>query len=210
MKAHLIFMGHFVIALEEICKREKPDLVIVEDKPCSSEVVKFCDSHGVVYKKVRSFLDILCITSIYENIDLTVVSSFGLILRKAYIQKNKYIVNFHPGDIPNCRGRHPLPAAIKNKHEFMGITAHLITDEQIDYGRICRKILIPIDYTRNYEYNADRLVKLLPMMVSSIMEEFVSSGGIVGVCVKSIGNYYPPLSKEELDKIFGVECLSEL
>ena len=33
----------------------------------------------------------------------------------------------------------------------MGITAHLILDEKIDLGAICHKVLLPIDYSKNYK-----------------------------------------------------------
>lgn len=203
-------MGHFLSALREIHKHAAPSLVITEDKPSANEVVDYCVKNNIPYAKVKTFSDISVATEAFESIDLTVVASFGLILKNEYIRKNRYIVNFHPGDIPACRGRHPLPCAIKYRHEFMGITAHLIQNEKIDAGPICHKVLLPIDYTDSYKGNEKRLLSVLPMMVEKIISEFLRTDGLTAVAVKSDGNYYRPLTGEELDRIFNAKTLGDI
>ena len=141
------------------------------------------------------------------HIDMTIVASFGLILKSRFIKKNRFIINFHPGDLPYCRGRHPLPCAIKHSHDFMGVAARLIEDEKIDAGPICCKILVPINYDKDYKYNENILLGFLPLLVDKIMVDFIDTGNVESSCVQEDGVYYPPLPFIELKAIMNANNL---
>lgn len=98
-------------------------------------------------------MDIPCVTC--------VIASFGLLFSQTLIDRFKQVVNFHPGDVLTCRGRHPLPFAILKKLPLMCITAHLITSEKIDAGPIITQIFMPISYSKSYEFNANILQMVL-------------------------------------------------
>ncbi|MDR2646489.1 MAG: hypothetical protein LBC04_04985 [Holosporaceae bacterium] len=210
--AQIVFMGHFVSVLEEIVSKIFVDFVVVEDKKSALDVVRFCEKNMLRYVVVKTFDDIKVAFDNISHIGLLVVASFGIILREDLIKKCGHVVNIHPGDIPNCRGRHPLPCAILNKHKFMAITAHLIDSEKIDCGPIIAKIVIPINYRESYRHNEKRLLSNLRHITSIFLDEYVSGGKITSCSLKNSENgiYYNPLTSDVLNKVFSDGILGSL
>ena len=140
-----VFMGHFEVVLEELLRNEICiDIAIVEDKPANSKVIEVCKKEGIPIYVIKRYAELEIIFSNYEKIEYCFIASFGKILKKEIIKKCKYILNFHPGDVFRCRGRHPLPSAILHNYPEMGITVHLIEDERIDAGPILYRLLFPL------------------------------------------------------------------
>ena len=70
--------------------------------------------------------------NIYDDLDYVLVGGSG-ILKKKYIKKN-FIINCHPGLIPQTRGLDSIKWALYNS-EIVGNTLHFI-DERVDAGKI--------------------------------------------------------------------------
>src|SRR3989338_52850 len=205
-----IFIGHFGIVLEELLKHIPIDLVIVEDKPANKDVKKICDKNNINCITVSNYNDIVEGVKDTKNIGLCVVASFGIVFKDQFIKKCKYIVNFHPGDIDICRGRHPLPVAILNKHKTMGITAHLINSEKIDAGPVLAKVLLPIDYGKSYRYNESILFEMLKLLTKFLMGTYSKTGRFIAYeWDYKNSTYFKPLKKEILDRIINSNNLEE-
>jgi hypothetical protein len=86
---------------------------IFSDKAIDKKFQKYCKNHSIYFKRVIKKRDLK--KSFTKNIDLGLVFGFGLIFKKNYIDKFKHgIWNFHPGDLPKYRGRHPVTWAFLN------------------------------------------------------------------------------------------------
>jgi len=206
-----IFMGHFDVVLCELLRNRIPiGLAIVEDKPVNLKVVEICQKEGIPVYKIVNYSEIMRICSRYKYIKFCFVASFGKILKKDFIDKCEYIINFHPGDVLTCRGRHPLPAAVLHGYSEMGITVHSIEDEGVDSGPILYRLLMPIDYNSSYKANEKRLLKALRYLTILVATD-INEGRIVYYywdVKKSI--YFKPLKKEILEEIINSKSLKRL
>jgi len=206
-----VFMGHFEVVLEElICKGVRIDTVIVENKPINFKVINIARKHNIAFYIVDKYEEIEKIFSKYEKIDYCFVASFGIILKSKIIKKCNYIINFHPGDVFICRGRHPLPSAILYNYPEMGITVHLIDDERIDAGPILYRLLMPIDYNSSYKFNEMRLLKALKCLASLVADDIKEKRIVVYKWDPSRSIYFKPLKKEVLQKIINSSRLMEI
>jgi len=204
-----IFMGHFGIVLDELLKHISIDTVLVENKPANEEVKRRCHKSNIRCFLVNNYEDILNIAKHIEYIELCIVASFGIILKQSFISKCRYIVNFHPGDVDVCRGKHPLPAAILNSHKTMGVTVHLINSEKIDFGPILAKYLVPIDYTRSYKYNENKLIEAMRPLTSMLMKDYLNYGRFIAYDWDNTNStYYKPLDKKTLGKLMNSDSLT--
>lgn len=207
-----IFLGHFCEVLEELVDNKiKISLVIVENKPSNSKVINYCNNNNIKCQIVNNYYELIESVIKHNNIELIFIASFGIIIKDDLIKKSKYIINFHPGDIEICRGRHPLPVAILNKHNNIGITVHLINSSKVDAGPIIRKVTFPINYNESYSFHNDLIMDLLKPLTKSIILEYKKTGNIVSYNWDiSKSNYYKPLEKELLDKIINVKKLKDI
>jgi methionyl-tRNA formyltransferase len=203
-----VFMGAFVNIFEEVLKHISIDLVIVEDKPNSQPVVELCCQQNIRCEVIRKYEDIVSKLTRFDKIELCVVAAFGVILKKDFIEKCHYVVNFHLGDVARYRGRHPLPTAILNKSTIMGATAHLIDSEEIDAGPILAKTLVPIDYDRSFKYNKKRVIEAMASLASLLMRDYVNTGRLLAYSWEHKSSaYYKPFESEIYDKIVNAETL---
>ena len=206
-----VFMGHYDIVLEEILNHVNIDLAIVENKDSNREVVHLCERNGIPFRIIKNYGEMVSCMSEVPLINLCFVASFGIILKDDFIRRCNHIINFHPGDVAICRGRHPLPTAILNHHETMGITVHFIDSEAIDAGPIIAKMMIPIAYNESYKYNESRLLAALRYIARYVVEDYARNGRFTSYDWRATGSdYYPPLEKDILDKIVHSKCLREL
>jgi len=206
-----VFMGQYDIVLKEILNDFKIDLVIVEDKSSNRKVINICVKYGIPYRIIQGYVDIMDCLGHRVLIDLCFVASFGIILKKDFITRCKHIVNFHPGDVEVCRGKHPLPVAILNRHKLMGIAAHLIDSEKIDAGPVIAKMIIPIEYDKSYRYNEGRLLEALRFVVRYVVEGYVKNGKFASYeWDENSSGYYNPMQTEILNRIINANDLREI
>jgi len=203
-----VFMGHYLEALNELGRRFRVNIAIVEKKPSNKAVVAYCMDKRIPCVTIATYEDILKATEHLGKIDLTIVASFGTILKKSYIRRCRNIVNVHAGDTARYRGRHPLPCAIIDRAKTMGVTIHLIDSEKIDAGPVLAKVIMPIDYSISYAANEKHLRVMIGPLVGSVLERYKAAGAITGFSEPS-GKYYTPLSRGEIRCIIGASKLSK-
>ena len=89
------------------------------------------------------------------------------IVSKLLIDKFKFFVNFHYGDIPKYRGHHPILYSILNREKYIKGTIHSI-DEKLDQGFLIDKVKI-----RNYQISSIEAEKLLSLNFANYFEKLI-------------------------------------
>lgn len=207
----ICFFGRSSVSLSALLKYTVPELVIVENVPAAEKILLICEQNNIVCSKVNSSEELLDVFQKYvESIDLLVVSGCGIILSNDFIKHCGYIVNIHSGLLPECRGRQPLVAAIRNHHEFMGVTAHLITNQKIDAGPVIAKMALPINYDADYKHNSDLLQQAEISVLNIVLHEFLQNKSFNLYSVTAPGTYYKRFSPQEMEYICHLKTLNEL
>ena len=202
------FFGNFYEAFLDLTKDYNIKFVIFEKNKENNKIIQYCNLNNIRYFSVKNKEDIKKVITKFNDIDLFVVASFGIIFDKFILDFPKIsALNIHPGILPKYRGRHPLPQAILNKEKFMGITAHIMTLE-IDKGKVVNMTKLKINYDESYEYNAKLLLKSLKSFVKEAINNLLKEK-YLPIDEKN-SNYYSPLPKEKLELICNSKQLKEL
>jgi methionyl-tRNA formyltransferase len=82
-------------------------------------------------------------TDLPAALDLVFSCFYGKILRKAFIEQHKRVLNLHNSPLPRYRGVNPINWALKNGETYHGVTIHEI-DEGIDTGPVVAQVRYPI------------------------------------------------------------------
>lgn len=201
-----MFLGHFASVLERACAHFDVVAAGVENATKGAETTLVAANQNIPVFEARQQGGIVDAIKEHDAHGV-LVASFGRILKQQVIGSVEWIVNIHPGLLPECGGRHPLPTAILNRHATMGLTAHLIDDERIDHGPVIARCELPIDYRRNYRANEAKLLAELPSLVDSIAE--AASTGFVKRQALRKRIYFKPLSSKILDAIFNAPTVGD-
>lgn len=160
---------------------------IFSDKPVTKNFKNYCKNYSIYFKqivkkpKAKVFIK--------KNVDLGLVFGFGVIFKKSYINKFRYgIWNFHPGDLPKYRGRHPISWAFLKDEKKIALSIHLI-NEKIDQGYLIHKYFVKRNYKDDETSILKKISKKFEKEISIAIKNFFS-GSIKKL---SRGNYYPPL-----------------
>jgi len=160
---------------------------IFSDKPINKSLKKYCKDNLINFKRVFKNADLK--KSFTQNIDLGLVFGFGLIFKKNYINKFKHgIWNFHPGDLPKYRGRHPITWAFLNDEKKIGLSIHSI-NEKIDQGFLIHKYFVKRNYNDDENSVLKKITKKFIKEIPFAIKNFFSSN----VKKLSKGHYYPAL-----------------
>jgi methionyl-tRNA formyltransferase len=160
---------------------------IFSDKPINKNLKKFCKKHLIYFKHVIKNSELK--KKFTKNIDLGLVFGFGLIFKKNYIDKFKYgIWNFHPGDLPKYRGRHPITWAFLNDEKKIGLSIHSI-NEKIDQGFLIHKYFVKRNYHDDEKLILRKIVKKFKKEIPRAIRNFFSNN----IKKLSKGHYYPAL-----------------
>lgn len=165
-----IYIGHFFEALQAIHKQTDLSLVIGEKGKTSEIIFDYCKKNMLPLALVgnsQELGEVLTAAKAKEKILFS--AGCGILFPQKIIELCSCIVNFHPGDIFTCRGRHPLPFAILKKLPLMAFTAHLIDSEKIDAGPLLAQMFLPIDYNLSYKMNEQALLDVLPIFIESVI-----------------------------------------
>jgi len=164
-----------------------------------SYLSKYLDKHKINYSVASSKRDLI---ASLEEIEYDVLISNGCkyilpvtqlncCLKEKYGRSGTY-VNVHTSLLPDCKGKHPVNAAIlfDRKH---GVTCHLM-DDGIDTGKIIDQIEIPI----NSETSLDLIYKLSFISEGEVFKKAYAKKFIANIpaCTKYSPIYY---SREEDD-----------
>jgi methionyl-tRNA formyltransferase len=204
-----VFVGAFLDVLKEADRLLGIDLVVVENKPSYQQVLEYSLKNKKRLKDCAPVEEIGA--RLFAGTDLLIVASFGRILQDDIIKNAGLILNFHPGVIQKCRGRHPLPCAILSKHSMMGMTCHIIDSKKIDAGPIVAQLQLPINYSKNYRYNEERLRRTLPDLTRNVLKEYLVLGEVTNTAwLPAPESYFKPLPKKTLEHVFRVQRLKDI
>lgn len=195
LKTRVIYCGNIpeIADIIFLSKEYVLHAIIIEENRISDEILTFCFLREIPHYIVKNKFDVECI--IDENIsifDCMILCGFSIILHKGLLEKIPTF-NFHPGKLPEYKGRHPTYYATVNGEPSIYITLHEVNDK-IDGGNIISTKEIPY----KYNYNESDIIKLLPEMVCSMLPDInlFLKGKLNGI--QNIGgNYYPPVGIEE-------------
>jgi methionyl-tRNA formyltransferase len=160
---------------------------VFSDKIDNKNLKKFCNGNSIHFQRIIKYTDLK--RSFTKNIDLGLVFGFGLIFKKNYISQFKYgIWNFHPGDLPKYRGRHPITWAFLNDEKKVGLTIHSI-NEKIDQGFLIHKYFVKRNYNDDQNSILKKITKRFSKEIPCAIKNFFSNN----VKKLSKGHYYPTL-----------------
>jgi len=164
-----VFIGHFVEALQSVGRLTNLKAVIGEKGKTPPSVQSYCERHSLPLHYVANSTELTALFIEKEELCSRTFFSAGcgLLFAQSVIDACTRVVNFHPGDLFTCRGRHPLPFAILKKLPQMCISAHFIDSEKIDAGPLITRIFLPIDYDASYAANERALLDALPGFTAS-------------------------------------------
>ena len=166
-----IFIGHFFEALQAIHAHTDLAAVIGEKGEISESIKAFCMENNLPLTIVENSDELTFFFQKRPELHGRTLFSAGcgILFSQKVIDSCSLVVNFHPGDIFTCRGKHPLPFAILKKLPLMAMTAHVIDSEKIDAGPLIAQIFLPIDYTASYAANEKTLLDSLSGFVTSVI-----------------------------------------
>jgi methionyl-tRNA formyltransferase len=160
---------------------------IFSDKPIDKNLKNYCINNSINFKQIIRNVELIEFQT--KNKDLGLVFGFGLIFKKAYIDSFKYgIWNFHPGDLPKYRGRHPITWAFLNDEKKIALSIHSI-NEKIDQGFLIHKFYV----TRNYLDDQNSILKKITRRFKSEIFYAIKNFFANNIKKLSKGHYYPAL-----------------
>lgn len=205
----IIYFGHFKEILYSRFVKDI-DVFVFESGKVPSEVMAYIELHHKTYYVIDQHASLEEIILKIDSPDLVVVGSFGRILSKQAIEHfDRRIINIHPGQLPNYRGRHPLPQAVLNRDEYMGITIHVLTDV-IDCGNIIQRIEVPINYHESYIKNQETLYTHIPELLDRAINNVLNKEVDFYHQTLLEGCYYKPLDRETISRIVSSNRLLDL
>jgi methionyl-tRNA formyltransferase len=174
--------------IKTIYKNCNLQIVFIEKSKVNLGLKKFIKD-----KKIKSYLVSRNLDILKKNINHKIYAfsyGFGIIFTKEVINKFKYgIWNFHPGLLPNYRGRHPISWALINNEKKIGISVHLINDK-IDMGYLIYQNVV----RRNKNDNDKDIEKKI---IKKIKDNFIKKtfNNFEQNNIKKLkkGKYYPSL-----------------
>ncbi|NHI01616.1 formyltransferase family protein [Oceanimonas sp. MB9] len=205
-----LFLGSFLPVLHVFFNSVKNVVVAIEQKNLDSEIHHYCVNNEIDFYIVENLEDLFSINN-DSSYDTVLIAGCGIILNDKFISKCNKIYNFHPGDVHTCRGRHPLPAAIKRGDKKMAISVHQILDEKIDKGPLFAQVFFAINYNESYKENEKRLLSCLSFLTKQLLEVLlVSKSFPTWEWQPAENSYLKRLDSKELNSIFEAKKIKDI
>jgi methionyl-tRNA formyltransferase len=167
--------------------------VLYEKNRFSDEMLLFKYSTGIYAKEVSNTDEILTVIQKMSSIDAIIMCGFGIILKEKLLNKYK-VYNFHTGELPFYKGRHPIFHAIVNGEKHIGVTLHLV-NEKIDDGGIIAIDKIKLGYRDTQKDILNQLPNSINRMIPVL---YKSIKGKIEPNENNHGKYYPPVSRNDI------------
>ena len=175
---------------------------IYSDKLVDKNFRIFCNKNSIILKHIKKKKDLK--KTINKSINLCLVFGFGFIFKENFIKKFQHgILNFHTGDLPKYRGRHPLTWAFLNDEKKIAMSVHLINKE-IDQGYLIHKFFVKRTYKDDLDTILDKILLKLDKEIIKIEKKIFHKKKKR----LSKGKYFPPLFKG-IQKIQSSNCTSK-
>ncbi|TQF67578.1 formyltransferase family protein [Pseudoalteromonas luteoviolacea] len=125
-----------------------------------------------------------------HQIDLLTIYYFDQILQPNIIEApSKGVVNFHPANLPNCRGLFPIMFSYLYNEQNFGISAHWVENTDIDAGPIIAQQAIEVTHATCL-LDIDRQVSShLPDLFECVIGKVVSGEAVAKAQTQS-GSYF--------------------
>jgi methionyl-tRNA formyltransferase len=183
----IVYFGPNIDIAECLNRYSSLQAVVTQKKQFNPDIYSFCRLYGIEF---------LCpgtsgeIDLSEREFDLGVSYGGGLILKRVHInQFRNGVINFHPGKLPDYRGRHPIGWAIIENQPLIFITAHLI-DENIDQGWILDEEPVPVSIN---DTEKDISVRVSNILVDKMIPKILNISNYVPYRKVSEGRYLPSL-----------------
>ena len=119
--------------------------------------------------------------------DLVICSTFHRILKAKHIKSARHIVNIHPSLLPSYKGATPTNWQVYDNVQITGVSAHLITSEEVDSGPVIARshIFNPsladwhlrFTLARLSEFLIDRIIDPYPNYTFAQVDDSLSVSG---------------------------------
>lgn len=170
--------------------------VVVESGRMSDDMYLFSYTREVSIYETSNKLELQKYVASFKNVSAILVCGFGVILPPSLLSMVK-AYNFHPGRLPNYKGRHPTFFATLAGETEINVTLHEVTTG-IDEGEIIAIDRIEYGFKQNETYISERIPKSVQRLIPSLLAYM--NGDIKGIKNEG-GHYYPPV--KECDKVFN-------
>ena len=194
------YCGNVAEVADEIFLNSKFELkyIFCENEKVNEDIYFLCLLRDIKLIEVSSSIEINNSLDSLDNLDFLLMCGFGIILKTKLLSKIK-VYNFHPGLLPNYKGRHPTFFATINNESNIYVSLHEV-NAKIDDGPIIDIFKIPY----RYKMTEIEVFKLIPKSVSKLLnslELFLKRK--IKIKKNNFGNYYPKVSR--LDISFSSE-----
>lgn len=144
--------------LTAIARKLNVRRIFCEASRVSLTVNDFCAWNEIEFCPIYSLEEIDYSTT-DSNVGLSY--GFGMIFTKNHIVNYEHgIWNFHPGDLPKYRGRHPITHAFLEGEKELAITIHQI-NEKIDLGILLAKSHVQ----RTFDDTEDSIIEKMLILI---------------------------------------------
>lgn len=195
---NVVYCGNIPAVADEIYLNKEFKLVgiIVEDINTTNEILYLSYLREIPIFKVSNKKDLeKLFDEVFDFNVLALICGFGVILSERLLSKINAF-NFHPGVLPNYKGRHPTFFATVNGDSHIGVTLHKVVPG-IDKGPILGIHMIPYGYKMKEDYIMKKIPKSVRKLSPKILEYLNGEHSLI----ENIGGkYYKPVS--EKDKTF--------
>lgn len=212
MKHQLTFFGSFPLTYLQTKFASNPIRAYCDHTFDHRDTVnKLVEQHIPRLEKFESRQHMIETVHEWQPSDVLLVAGFKYRLPMEIINKFKWVINMHPGDLSNNRGAYPLYHSVTRREPMATVTYHLITDEKLDCGPQLQTIKFPINYGSNYkalEINTDRLAG---QMIMGLLNELNTTGTLNSVPTLECENSYQTApTSEALKHVMNAATLSQI
>lgn len=163
-----------------------------------SDLTKLCTSNNIDYKFVDNINDIDSIEYIKSKApDIIYCFGWSQIIKKSVIEiPAKGIIGFHPAELPNNRGRHPIIWALALGLEKTASSFFFI-DEGPDTGDILSQCHVDISYNDDAQSLYNKIMNTAICQVEKFTCELKMDKYSLVKQSKGSGNYWRKRTKED-------------
>ena len=106
-----------------------------------------------------------------DTCDLIISSTFHRILKIEHIKSAKHVINIHPSLLPCYKGATPTNWQVYDDVKITGVSAHLITSEEVDSGPVIAQKKIFNPSMTDWQLRMT-LAKLSEFLLEKIIDDF--------------------------------------
>lgn len=193
----IVYCGNLPSVADELILSQELEVIgiILQKGTITNEMVHLALLREIPIIELNNKVELEKALLQFIDLDAIVICGFGIILSASLLSKRK-AYNFHPGSLPDYKGRHPTFFATIAGETTIGMTLHEVTPD-IDAGKILAIERIPY----GFKENENDLFLKFPLAIRTLLPTLISAlnGDYIGI-KNSGGNYFKPVNQG--DKTF--------